>query len=219
MTNPSIRVVLADDHQLVRAGIHALLVRMANVEVVAETGDGYEALDIIKKLEPNVVLMDIGLPGLNGLDVTARVTKDLPAVSVLILSMHSSEQYVCEGLRSGAKGYLLKDSAASELETAVRLIAKGEIYLSPKISKHVADYIRRLSPDDSVHTTILTTRQREILQGIAEGRTTKEIAHLLNVSIKTVESHRTQLMERLRIHDVAGLVRYAIRSGLVPPEQ
>jgi DNA-binding NarL/FixJ family response regulator len=218
VANPSIRVVLADDHQLVRAGIHALLVRMSDVEVVAETGDGYEALEIIKRLEPNVVLMDIGLPGLNGLDVTARVTKDFPAVSVLILSMHSSEQYVCEGLRSGAKGYLLKDSAASELETAVRMIAKGETYLSPKISRHVADYIRRLSPDDSVQTRILTSRQREILQAIAEGRSTKEIAHLLNVSIKTVESHRTQLMERLRIHDVAGLVRYAIRSGFVPPE-
>jgi DNA-binding NarL/FixJ family response regulator len=219
-------VLLVEDHTLVRAGIRALLQNLAGIEVVAEASDGREALRLIKTYQPDVVLMDIAMAGLNGLEATARVTKEFPPVRVIILSMHSNEEYVAQALRAGAAGYLLKDAVAAELELAVTAVARGETYLSPAVSKHViADYLRRagggeagggseLPPSDP-----LTPRQREILQLIAEGRSTKEIASTLHLSVKTVETHRTQLMARLDIHDVAGLVRYAIRIGLVTPDK
>lgn len=214
-----IRMVLADDHALVRAGVRALLQTLPDIEVVAETGDGREALTLIETHRPDVVLMDIAMPGMNGLEVAARVAKDLPGVRVIILSMHASEEYVLKALRAGATGYLLKDAATAELELAVRAAVRGETYLSPMISKHViGDYVRRVGGEAS-SLEQLTPRQREILQLIAEGRTTKEIAHMLNISVKTVETHRAQLMERLDIHDVAGLVRYAIRVGMVSPDK
>jgi DNA-binding NarL/FixJ family response regulator len=183
-------------------------------------------LRLINTYQPDVVLMDIAMAGLNGLEATARVTKEFPPVRVIILSMHSNEEYVAQALRAGAAGYLLKDAVAAELELAVTAVARGETYLSPAVSKHViADYLRRagggetsggseLPPSDP-----LTPRQREILQLIAEGRSTKEIASTLHLSVKTVETHRTQLMARLDIHEVAGLVRYAIRIGLVTPDK
>jgi DNA-binding NarL/FixJ family response regulator len=217
---PSIRVVLADDHALVRAGIRALLHSLEGVQVVGEAGDGSEALSLIGFHQPDVVLMDIGMEGLNGLDATAQLTRQLPNVRVIILSMHANEEYVVQAIRAGAAGYLLKDSAMAELEIAVRAVARGETYLSPPVSKHVlADYVKRVSgepaavSDDRSHP--LTPRQREILQRIAEGQTTQAIAHELGISVKTVETHRSQLMDRLQIHDLAGLVRYAIRTGLV----
>ena len=210
------RVLLADDHALVRAGIRSLLEKMTGIEVVAEAGDGYEALELTKKHFPNVVLMDIAIPGLNGLEALARATKEFPAVKVIILSMHANEEYVLRALRSGACGYLLKDAAVTELELALRAVTRGETYLSPRISKRIIDsYLERLGNE----RPLLTPRQREIVQLIAEGKSTKEIAFLLKVSVKTVEAHRAQLMERLGIHDVAGLVRYAMRVGLVPPEE
>jgi len=161
--------------------------------------------------------MDIGMAGLNGLDATARITKDFPAVRVIILSMHTNEEYVLQALRAGAVGYLLKESGTAELELAVWAVARGETYLSPAVSKYViADYVRRVGGEPN-SLARLTPRQREVLQLIAEGHTTQEIAHTLKISVKTVETHRSQLMERLQIHDIAGLVRYAIRVGLVLP--
>ena len=213
------RVLLTDDHALVRAGIRSLLEKMSGIEVVAEAGDGYEALELTKKHFPNVVLMDIAIPGLNGLEALARATKEFPAVKVIILSMHANEEYVLRALRAGACGYLLKDAAVTELELALRAVTRGETYLSPRISKRViGSYLERLGNERPLREE-LTPRQREIVQLIAEGKSTKEIAFLLKVSVKTVEAHRAQLMARLDIRDVAGLVRYAMRVGLVPPEK
>jgi DNA-binding NarL/FixJ family response regulator len=213
------RVLLADDHALVRAGIRALLEKMKGIEVVAEAGDGREALELIRKHLPNLVLLDIDIPELNGLEALSRATKELPAVKILILSMHANEEYVLQALRAGARGYLLKEAAVDELALALRAVTGGEIYLSPRISKHViANYLKRLGNERPLRDE-LTPRQREILQLIAEAKSTKEIAYLLKVSVRTVEAHRAQLMARLGIHDVPGLVRYAIRNGLVPMER
>jgi len=213
-----IRVLLAEDHTLVRAGIRALLEGLAGVQVVAEAGDGREALQLVAAHQPDLVLMDIAMAGLNGLEATGRIVKEFPHVRVIILSMHANEEYVLQALRAGAAGYLLKDAGTAELELAVRAAARGEIYLSPAVSRHViADYMRRAGSELTLLDQ-LTPRQREILQLIAEGRTTREIANILQVSVKTVETHRAQLMERLDIHDVAGLVRFAIRVGLVNNE-
>ena len=210
-----VRVALADDHTIVRAGIRALLQGIAEIEVVAEVSSGREALEIVHRDPPDIVLMDISMPGFNGLEAAARIAKDYPSVRVIILSMHSSDEYVLQALRSGVAGYMVKDSAPAELEVAIQAVMRGENYLSPQISEKVFDdFLRRMketrSPLDQ-----LTPRQREILQLIAEGKNTKEIAYTLNVSPKTVETHRAQLMERLQIRDVPGLVRYAIRLGLV----
>lgn len=212
-----IRVLIADDHALVRAGIRALLEKLPEVQVVAEAGDGRDALQLIKTHQPNVVLMDIAMPGLSGLEATKRVVKEFPNVQVLILSMHAGEEYVWQALSAGAAGYLLKGSDFSELSVAINAAVRGEMYLSPPISKQViSDYVRRVGGEESLLER-LTPRQREILQLIAEGATTKAIAKRLHISVKTVETHRAQLMERLDIHDVAGLVRYAIKIGLVHP--
>lgn len=214
-----IRVLLADDHNLVSAGIRSLLEGLEDIRVVAEARDGREALGLIKTHRPDVVLMDIAMKGLNGLEATAQVKKEFPETHVVILSMHSSEEHVLQALRAGASGYLLKDSATLELELAVKMVMRGETYLSPPVSKHVIEgYIRRVSGEQHP-IDLLTPRQREILQLIAEGCSTKEIAARLQVSVKTVETHRAQLMERLKIHDIPGLVRYAIRIGLITPEQ
>jgi DNA-binding NarL/FixJ family response regulator len=222
----SIRVLLADDHTLVRAGIRALLQNLGGIQVVAEADDGREALRLIERLRPDVVLMDIAMPGLNGLEAAARATKEFPQVRVIILSMHANEEYVLQALRAGAAGYLLKGARTLELELAVTSVARGEIYLSPAASKHVVlDYVQRSGGETSGggwearSPERLTPRQREILQLIAEGHTTKEIAGQLSISVKTVEMHRAQLMDRLGIHDVAGLVRYAIRMGLIAPDE
>jgi DNA-binding NarL/FixJ family response regulator len=213
------RVLLADDHVLVRAGIRSLLEKITGIEVVAEAGDGREALELIKKQLPNVALMDIAIPELNGLEALARATKEFSAVKMIILSMHANEEYVLRALRAGACGYLLKDAAVTELELALRAVTRGEIYLSPRISKRViGSYLERLGNERPLREE-LTPRQREIVQLIAEGKSIKEIAFLLKVSVKTVEAHRAQLMARLDIHEVAGLVRYAMRVGLVPPEK
>jgi len=213
----TIRILLADDHNLMRAGIRSLLEKISGVEVVGEASDGREALTLVKSLIPNIVLMDIAMAGLNGLEATLRVAREFPQVRVIILSMHANEEYVVQTLRAGAAGYLLKDAATAELELAIHAVARGDTYLSPAISRRVVeDYLGRTGNHRSLAEQ-LTPRQREILQLIAEGKSTKEIAFVLNLSIKTVETHRTQLMARLNIHDVPGLVRQAIRMGLVPP--
>jgi DNA-binding NarL/FixJ family response regulator len=214
-----IRVLIADDHALVRAGLRALAASLKDVQVVGEAADGRQALALVKEHRPDVVLMDFSMPGLNGLEAAARIGKDYPEVRVLMLSAHSNEEYVCQALRAGVAGYLLKDSGTAELELAIRAVAGGQTFLSPAVSKHVInDYVRRVG-GEAGSLEILTPRQREILQMIAEGQTTKEIARTLHLSVKTVETHRSQLMERLNIHDVAGLVRYAVRVGLVQSEK
>jgi DNA-binding NarL/FixJ family response regulator len=211
----TIRVLLADDHHLVRAGFRALLNSLGDVKVVAEAGDGDAALRLIEALQPDVALLDIAMPGLNGLEVAARAAQKCPSVRVIILSMHANEEYVLQALRVGAAGYLLKDAGTSELELAVRAVARGDTYLSPPVSKPVIeDYVRRVSsPPGSLDR--LTPRQRKVLQLIARGYSTKAMALELNISVKTIEAHRAKLMEQLDIHDMAGLVRYAIRVGLV----
>ena len=214
----AMRVVLADDHTLFRAGMCALLDKLPDVQVVAEARDGREAVHMVETHHPDLVLMDIAMPGLNGLEATRRLVKAFPAIRVLILSMHKSEEYVWQALRAGAAGYLLKDADLAELALAITAVTRGETYLSPPISKHlIREYVQRVGGED---TTLerLTPRQREILQLIAEGQTTKAIAQRLGLGVKTVETHRTQMMKRLGIHDIAGLVRYAIRMGMVLPD-
>jgi DNA-binding NarL/FixJ family response regulator len=218
------RIILADDHQLVRAGIRSLLRRMHDVQVVAEASDGDEALRLIATEQPDIVLMDIGMAAPNGLAATERIAQEFPDVRVIILSMHDNKEYVLQALRAGAAGYLLKDSAKAELELAVRAVARGETYLSPPVSKHViAAYVQRAlgaaaAPESEADLQRLTPRQREVLRLIAAGHTSQAIANTLGISVKTVETHRAQIMERLDIHDVAGLVRYALRMGLANNE-
>jgi DNA-binding NarL/FixJ family response regulator len=210
-----VRVLLADDHTLVRAGLRKLLESMPAYEVVGEAGDGLELLALAEKLQPHLVLMDIAMPGLNGIEATARLVKAWPSIRVLILSMHQNEEYVRRALRHGAVAYLLKDAAPMELELALNAVLRGETYLSPAVSKGVVnDYVQRLRGEEQPGEQ-LTPRQSEVLQLIAEGHSTKEIARRLDLSAKTVDTHRSQLMKQLDIHEVAGLVRYAMRMGLI----
>jgi DNA-binding NarL/FixJ family response regulator len=215
----SIRVLLADDHTLVRAGVRALLEKLPGVEVAGEASDGREVIDLIKTHQPDVVLMDISMPGLNGLQALARITRDFPQVRVIILSMHPNDEYVLQALKSGASGYLLKRAATSELPVALKSVVGGEIYLSREIS---GQFLKKFPLQQIAHSHSpleqLTPRQREILQLLAEGQTTKAIASILKVSDKTVEYHRARLMAALKIFDVAGLVRFAMRSGVVSQE-
>jgi DNA-binding NarL/FixJ family response regulator len=217
VTRP-IRVLLADDHTLVRAGLRSLLEGIAGVEVIGEAEDGLEAVRLSQDLRPDVVLLDIGMPGLNGLDAASRLMSGDCGTRVLILSMHTSEEYVLRAVRAGCAGYLLKRAAVSELEVAVRAVARGEIYLSPAVSKKVVDdYVARTGGlSDPLEA--LTSRQREILQLVAEGYTSKAVAERLGLSLKTVEAHRARIMERLNLDDVTGLVRFAIRVGLITSE-
>lgn len=218
------RVLLADDHTLVRAGIRALLERTDGIEVVGEAGDGYEALDLIRQQRPELVLLDMMMPGLTGLDVLKRIKEDWPSIRVIILSVHDSEEYAVKALRGGAVGYLPKKAAIGELEEAIEKVMRGEEYVSHEISRgpgldyKTATGDRRI-PGDRRLTAELTPRQRDVLRMIAEGQSTKEIAEVLNISAKTVETHRALLMDRLNIHDVAGLVRYAIKTGMVSIEE
>lgn len=214
-----IRIVLADDHTIVRAGIRAVLEKFPGVQVVGEANDGREVLGLVKQHQPDVVLMDITMPGLNGLEAAERMVKEFPGVRVIILSMHNNDEYYWRALKVGAAGYLLKKAATTELETALQQVMRGEVYLSQEISARLLKKIpldgiaERKSPLEQ-----LTGRQREILQLIAEGQNTKQIADLLKVSPKTVEYHRMKLMDALNVHDVPGLVRFAMRVGLISQE-
>lgn len=211
----NLRVLLADDHTLVRAGLRKLLESMPDLEVVGEASDGLALLTLTAELRPNLVLIDISMPGLNGLEATTRLRKECPDTKVIILSMHQSEEYVRQALRQGASGYLLKDSAPLELDMAIKAVCRGETYLSPAVSKDVlSDYVQRLR-DEVQPGDQLTTRQREVLKLVAEGLSTKEIARRLDLSVKTVDTHRSALMRQLDIHEVTGLVRYALRTGLI----
>lgn len=210
------RIVLADDHTLVRAGIRSLLVSIPDVQVVAESGDGRETLELITRHRPDVALIDIGMPGLSGLEVARRAAKESPRTRVIILSMHGDRTHITQALRAGVAGYLLKGAAVAELPLALAAVMRGETYLTPKISQTVVrEYLDTGGAAEQDPLQGLTERQREILQLIAEGRSTRDMAGLLHVSVKTIETHRLRLMERLDIHDVAGLVRFAVRAGLV----
>lgn len=213
-----IRVLLADDHTLFRAGLRSLLANMPGIEVVAEASDGREALRLMHSQHPDVVTMDIRMQGLNGLDAIPQILEAFPDVHVLILSMHDNATYISKALRAGASGYLLKEAAPAELERAIKALVQGEIYLSPAVSKQVIKgYVQGLAGKDGGQSSYekLTARQREVLQLIAEEHTSKEIAARLNVSVKTVETYRAQLMKQLGVSNVVGLVRYAIRLGLI----
>jgi DNA-binding NarL/FixJ family response regulator len=211
----SIRIVLADDHELVRDGIRSLLEKMPGVEVVGEASNGREAIELVRSKSPSLVLMDIAMPVLDGIETLSRITKYFPRIKVVMLSAYGTEDYVSRAFRSGASGYMLKYAATVELEMVIRVVAQGKTYLSPSISRIIVNNYLGRSEGELSPLEQLTGRQREILHMIAEGKNTKEIASALEISVKTVESHRLQLMARLDIHDVAGLVRYAIRNGLV----
>jgi DNA-binding NarL/FixJ family response regulator len=213
-----VRLILADDHTLVRAGIRALLEKLPGVEVVGEAGDGRAVLKLVKLHQPDVVLMDIAMPGLNGLEAAARMAKEFPDVRVIILSMHHNEEYVWRALKAGAAGYLLKKAATAELDTALHEVMRGKTYLSREARLNTNFPLHGIASRSSPLEK-LNGRQREILQLIAEGQNTKGIAEVLKVSPKTIEYHRMKLMDRLNVHDVPGLVRFALRAGLLPQEK
>jgi DNA-binding NarL/FixJ family response regulator len=207
------RLLLVDDHAMVRGGLRLLLEDIENVEVVAEAEDGATAINLAKTLRPDIVIMDIAMVGMSGLRATARIKEQCPQSRVMILTMHNTKQYVLEALKAGASAYILKDSAPFELELAVRALERGETYLSQAVSKKLIEHsLVREQPSSEPK---LSPRQREILLLIAEGHSTKEIGHRLRISIKTVETHRLQLMLKLSINDIAGLVRYAVRVGII----
>lgn len=209
-----IRVLIADDHTLVRAGLKSVLEKLPGIVVVAEASDGGEVLGLVAQHHPQVVLMDIAMPNLNGLDATKQLTELHPNVRVVILSMYSDEEHVYHALRVGASGYLLKGASIEELDLAIRSVARGETFLSPQVSRPVIDeYVRRTHA--SRPGEFLSTRQRQVLQLIAQGKNMKQVGLELGIGVKTAETHRAQLMDRLDIHEVAGLVRYAIKMGLV----
>ncbi|MFO7691730.1 MAG: response regulator transcription factor [Vicinamibacterales bacterium] len=214
----AIHLMIVEDHALVRAGLRALAAEWPDVVVVAEASSGREALALAERHSPDVVLMDISMPDLNGLDATARLSRLNPRIRTIILSMHAQEEYVHQALQAGARGYLLKDAAPAELEGAIRAVMRGDVYLSPSIAKYVAaGYVSGGRDATGSPLDHLTPRQREVLQLVAEGHSTKDIANALDLSVKTVESHRGEIMRRLDIHGLAGLVRFAIRTGLAEP--
>jgi DNA-binding NarL/FixJ family response regulator len=209
-----IRVLLADDHVLVREGLRALLAREADIQVVAEAGDGREALLLAREARPDVAALDVSMPLLNGLEAARQIAGWDRGPRVILLTVHAEDRYVLEALRAGVRGYVLKKQAAADLVRAIREVSGGGVYLSPGISSAVVEAIRfpNRPPEEP-----LTVREREVLQLVAEGKTTKEIAVLLDVSVKTADAHRTRLMQKLDIHDIAGLTRYAIRQGIIQP--
>jgi DNA-binding NarL/FixJ family response regulator len=215
----AIRIVLADDHALVRKGIRSLLEKLDNIEIVGEASEGREALELSKTHQPDIVFMDITMPGLNGLEAITRMKKECPTARVIMLSMHAREEYFQQALESGAAGYLLKDADWMELELAIRTVMRGETYLTPTVAKYAVDAYRRRNDGEQGPLACLSSRQKEILQLIAEGYANKEIAQRLNLSPRTVETHRAELMERLNIRDVPGLVKLALRAGLIKPGQ
>lgn len=212
-----IRVLLADDHQLMRSGIRLMLEREGDLMVAGEASDGREAVALAKSLKPDVVIMDIGMASLNGIEAARQMTQDRPELAVLMLSMHSDESYVLRALKAGAKGYLLKDSAEQDLIKAVHVVAGGKSFFSPAVSRVLLDdYVRKLkrSGTDDAYD-LLTPRERELLQLIAEGKSNKDIANLLNLSVYTVESHRSNLMEKLNLRGLPELILYAVRRGII----
>lgn len=210
-----VRILIADDHKIILDGLRSLLEKNDALKVIGQAADGLSAVRLAKELSPDLVIMDISLPGLNGIDATRRILEAVPRVKIIALSMHKDGRYIAEALKSGAMGYLLKESAFDELIAAIRAVMKGQCYLSASITDLVIkDYIRHLEKTDSGIFTVLTRREREVLQSLSEGLSTKKIAARLEVSVKTVETHRAQIMAKLDIHSIAELTKYAIREGL-----
>jgi DNA-binding NarL/FixJ family response regulator len=215
----NIRILLADDHKIVREGLRALLAKQIGMEVIAEAEDGRTTVQMARELLPDVVIMDIAMPDMNGIEATRRITTETLGIKVISLSMHSDRRFVVEMLKAGASGFLLKDCALEELAHAIHAVAANRIYLSPGIADVVIkDYVHLLSKEDLSVFSILTAREREVLQLLTEGKTTKEIAFSLQISVKTVETYRQQIMDKLSIHNVAELTKYAIREGLTSIE-
>ena len=210
-----IKILLADDHKIMREGLKALIDKQMDMEVAEEAQDGAAAVRLARKLLPNVIIMDIGMPEMNGIDATRQILSENKAVKIIALSMHSDRRFVMEMLKAGASGYLLKDSAFEELVGAVHTVMAGQPYLSPRITDIVVkEYLHNVPRNESNVFTVLTAREREVLQLLAEGKSTKQIAAALNLSVKTVETHRQQMMDKLEIRTVAELTKYAIREGL-----
>jgi DNA-binding NarL/FixJ family response regulator len=210
-----IRIVVADDHKIMREGLKALIDKQPDMEVAAEAQDGLTATKLARKLLPHIIIMDIGMPEMNGIDATRQIVSENKDVKIVALSMHSDRRFVLEMLKAGASGYLLKDSAFEELVNAVHTVMEGQPYLSPRITDIIVkEYLYNLPRNEPNVFTILTVREREVLQHLAEGKSTKQIASTLNLSVKTVETHRQQIMDKLEIRTVAELTKYAIREGL-----
>jgi two-component system response regulator NreC len=211
------RILLADDHQLMRSGVRLMLEREPDLTVIGEAADGREAVALAKSLKPEVVVMDIGMPNLNGIEAAHQMTQEFPDLAIVMVSMHSDESYVLRALKSGARGYLLKDSAEADLIKAVHAVAGGKSFFSPAVSKLLLDdYVRKLKRSGTEDAyDLLTPREREILQLIAEGKSNKDIANLLDLSVYTVESHRSNLMEKLNVRGLPELILYAVRRGII----
>jgi two-component system response regulator NreC len=212
-----LRILLADDHVVMRTGLRALLERQPNLEVVGETENGRETIALATSLLPDVLVMDVGMPVLNGIEATQTIVTQCPTIAVVILSMHADESYVMRALKAGARGYLLKDSGAADLISAIHAVSQNKSFFSPKVSRILAeDYIRVLKQKGAVDTyDLLTSREREILQLLAEGKANKEVAADLNISPYTVETHRSHIMEKLNLHNPAELILYAVRKGII----
>jgi two-component system response regulator NreC len=212
-----IRIALADDHKLMRSGLRVLLEQQPDLTVVGEASDGREAVALVASQRPDVLVMDIGMPSLNGIEAAAQITQSNPEAAIVMLSMHSDESYVLRALKAGAKGYLLKDSAEADLIRAVRAVAEGKSFFSPAVSKVLLDdYVRKLKRSGTEDPyDLLTPREREVLQLVAEGKSNKEVAQLLNLSVYTVETHRSNIMEKLNLHGVPELILYAVRKGII----
>ena len=214
-----ITVLLVDDHAIIREGLRSLLEKQPEMEVIADTDDGRKALDLVRELLPNIVIMDISMPGLNGIESTRQIIAEFPNVKVIALSIHSKRRFVADMLSAGATGYILKECLFDELVQAIKAVAAGGRYLSPRITDVVvSDYVKRLSATADSPFEALTTREREVLQLVAEGKSTKQIALELHVSTKTIEANRRQMMEKLNVHSVAELTKYAVREGLTTLE-
>jgi DNA-binding NarL/FixJ family response regulator len=213
----TVRVLLADDHGIVRRGLHYLLERSPGFEVIGEAGDGREAVRLAEELNPDVIVMDIAMPNLNGIDATAQIVRRRPETGVIILSMHSDETYLVRALSAGAKGYLLKDSAEADLIRAVQAVSQGRPFFSPAIAQTLLeDYMRRLQQQNLKDSyDLLTDREKEVLQLLAEGKSNKEVASLLSLSLYTVETHRSNLMQKLNLHSTAEIVLYAVRKKII----
>ena len=212
-----IRIVLADDHKLMRSGLRVLLEQQPDFAVVGEASDGRDAVALVASHRPDVLVMDIGMPSLNGIEAAAQITQSHPEVAIVMLSMHSDESYVLRALKAGAKGYLLKDSAEADLIRAVHAVADGKSFFSPAVSKVLLDdYVRKLQRSGTEDPyDLLTPREREVLQLVAEGKSNKEVAQLLNLSVYTIETHRSNIMEKLNLHGVPELILYAVRKGII----
>lgn len=218
-TQMSVRVVLADDHRIIREGLRSLLEKEPGMKVVGEADNGRTTVNLAERLRPDVIVMDLSMPGLNGMEATRQIVGRVPGVKVLVLSMHSDKRFVGGALNAGASGYLLKDCAFDELARAIGVVLAGQTYLSPGIAHTVVEsYVRRMPAGDESTPPVLTARKREVLQLIAEGKSMKDIASALNVSVKTVETHRAQIMAKLDVRSVAELTKFAIREGLTSLE-